>query len=96
MPQSTKGLEGAPSSAAPPPFRLDLSVDLALHAVPATTLLVDFIFFERRYSPREMKRDAPIMTFLMALWYGCWVEYCAKHNDGICKYHQLASILAQY
>ncbi|KZV75745.1 hypothetical protein PENSPDRAFT_34963 [Peniophora sp. CONT] len=86
MPQPSEGLEGAPSAAAPPPFRLDTSVDLSLHAVPAISLLLDFLVFERKFSPRAMKHHAPVITFLMGLWYGSWVEYCAKHNDGVFPY----------
>ncbi|VDC06007.1 unnamed protein product [Peniophora sp. CBMAI 1063] len=88
MPLSNEGIqvEGEPSSAAPVPFRLDLNVDLALHFMPAISLLLDFLLFERQYSPLEMKRHAPAMALLMAVWYGSWVEYCASHNNGTFPY----------
>jgi hypothetical protein len=78
--------EGEPSVDAPPPFRLDLKVDLALHALPAVALFLDYMFFERKFSRREMRLRAPLMALLMSVWYGAWVEYCATYNDGICKY----------
>jgi hypothetical protein len=76
--------EGEPSSAAPMPFRLDLQTDLSLHAAPAVALLFDFIIFERKFSQMEMTRTAPSLAVAMCVWYGCWVEYCATLNEGIC------------
>ncbi|KAI0035709.1 FAR-17a/AIG1-like protein [Vararia minispora EC-137] len=74
--------EGEPFSAAPIPFRLDLSVDLALHAVPALTLLLDFLLFDHKFSRIETTYVAPALAAIMAVWYGSWVEYCASHNNG--------------
>ncbi|TFY79997.1 hypothetical protein EWM64_g4020 [Hericium alpestre] len=41
------------SGAAAPPFHLRTDVDLALHALPSLALTLDFVLFERKYSPAE-------------------------------------------
>jgi hypothetical protein len=66
-------------------FRLPLSVDLCLHAVPALSSLASFILFERKYSKNEVLYGAPLMTVLVTTWYGCWVEYCGRLN-GVCEW----------
>ncbi|KAI0314269.1 FAR-17a/AIG1-like protein [Amylostereum chailletii] len=71
---------GAPSAVAPPPLLLPLSTDLALHAAPFLSLLLDFFVFDRKFSKSEMVRTAPAMAVAMAVWYGSWVEHCASYN----------------
>ncbi|KAI0065495.1 hypothetical protein BV25DRAFT_1821916 [Artomyces pyxidatus] len=80
VPVSLEPGAASSSSAAPEPFRLDLSIDLALHAVPAVVLLADFVLFEQRYTRRETTLNAPVLTGAMAVWYASWVEYCASNN----------------
>ena len=76
--------EPTSSSAVPKLMRLPLTVDLALHAVPGISLLLDFIFFEKKYGGKELNFGAPLITALAGLWYTTWVEYCASYN-GMCK-----------
>jgi hypothetical protein len=64
--------------------RIPLSIDLALHATPVLTLLVDFILLERKYSKKVASYGAPLVVALWTLWYSLWVEYCARFN-GSCK-----------
>jgi hypothetical protein len=73
-----------PSAAMIASMKLPLSVDLALHAAPGIVLLLDFFFFERRYTKRQVTRVAPLTAILFGLWYVSWVEYCANHN-GRCE-----------
>ncbi|KAH8117342.1 FAR-17a/AIG1-like protein [Phellopilus nigrolimitatus] len=74
--------EPSSSSAAPTPdfVRIPLSLDLALHAVPAAALLVDFFAFEDSYGVRAARHGATAMAFAFGVWYSVWVEYCASHN----------------
>lgn len=78
--------EGEPSSSSftPEPFRLRLSTDLALHAVPAISMFADFKLFEQKYGARDARLGAPLMALGAAVWYGCWVEWLATYN-GICE-----------
>lgn len=62
-------------------FRIPLSLDLSLHAVPAISLLIDFFAFERAYGPFEAGPGATIAASLFGLWYSIWVEYCAGYNE---------------
>ncbi|KAF4614547.1 hypothetical protein D9613_002984 [Agrocybe pediades] len=79
--------DSAPSSSsdAPAPFRIPLSMDLALHAVPCISLILDFSFFEKKYTKYEVKL-APIVAVVFSLWYTLWVEHCGKMNNGIFPY----------
>jgi len=65
--------------------RLPLSIDLALHASPSFVLLVDFLLFETKYSKR-MLANTPYIVSIFAIWYGSWVERCARGNNGIFPY----------
>lgn len=78
----------APTSSkeAPPPFRLPLSIDFALHAAPALSLLFDFLVFERHYTKKEMDYHVPTVVGLYAAFYGWWVEHCASMNNNICMF----------
>ena len=73
------------SKATPAEFRLPLSIDFALHAAPALSLLFDFLVLERHYTKKEMDYHVPITVGLYALFYGWWVEHCAARNGNICK-----------
>jgi len=68
------------SSAQAEVFRIPLSLDLALHAAPAVSLLLDFFAFERAYGRFEAGWGATIATSLFGIWYAVWVEYCAGYN----------------
>lgn len=61
-------------------MRIPLSVDLAMHAVPAITLTLDFFLFEKRYTRYQVTHIAPLAAILFGLWYVSWVEYCASYN----------------
>lgn len=67
-------------------FRIPLSIDLALHAVPCISLLIDFFFFEKKYNKQEVKVGAPTAAFVFSLWYTLWVEHCARMNNGNCTF----------
>lgn len=73
------------SSTVPPLIRIPLKMDLAMHAAPAISLLIDFVFFERKYGKREALYGATAVAAMAGLWYACWVEYCAQQN-GVCTY----------
>ncbi|TFK29832.1 hypothetical protein FA15DRAFT_663107 [Coprinopsis marcescibilis] len=87
-PRAGPGNPSTPSSSeiAPPPFRLPLSVDFPLHAVPAISLLVDFLAFEPKYRRKEVNIGVPLVVGLYACFYGAWVEHCAARNDGVFPY----------
>ncbi|KAF8201668.1 FAR-17a/AIG1-like protein [Pholiota molesta] len=74
------------SSTTPALFYLPLTVDLALHAVPAVSLMLDFFLFERKYDKREVQVIAPIAALTFAIWYGSWVEHCGSMNNGSFPY----------
>ncbi|KAJ3782263.1 FAR-17a/AIG1-like protein [Lentinula aff. detonsa] len=76
--------DGEPSSSseASQLVRIPLHLDLALHAVPAITLLADFLLFERKYSRAELLYGAPAVSILYTIFYAWWVERCASFNDG--------------
>lgn len=64
----------------PEMWRIPLSMDLSLHAVPLIAVALDFLVFERKYTERQQRVHAPILTALYAVWYGAWVEWCASYN----------------
>ncbi|KAH9842702.1 FAR-17a/AIG1-like protein [Rhodofomes roseus] len=72
--------ELVPSFSEPTIMRIPLRIDLALHAVPAISLLLDFFCFERRYSRGQAIYGGIIMTALACLSYAPWIEHCAKVN----------------
>lgn len=78
---------GAPSSSseAPAPFYLPLSIDLALHAAPTISLVVDFFAFESKYTEKEVRIAVPTIMAAYTLFYSSWVEFCASKNHGICE-----------
>ena len=78
--------EWGASSEAPDLIRIPLSLDLSLHAVPGTALILDFFLFEKKYPKSQARRGGAIVAIAASLWYSCWVEYCASYN-GICKSH---------
>lgn len=65
--------------------RIPLSTDLALHALPAITMIIDFFLFERRYPKSWVNRAAPLMCVAAGFGYSVWVEHCKSYN-GTCKY----------
>jgi len=71
---------------------IPLDTDLSLHAAPAVTLLVDFLLFEKKYTKKQVRIWAPLVTLLCGTGYSCWVEYCASYNK-ICKCLCFSSIV---
>lgn len=63
-------------------LRLPLTTDLALHASPLVTLLIDFFAFESKFSETHVRRVAPAVIVAFAVWYALFVEYCSTFNDG--------------
>ena len=76
--------EWGASSEAPDLIRIPLSLDLSLHAVPGTALILDFFLFEKKYPKSQARRGGAIVAIAASLWYSCWVEHCASYN-GVCK-----------
>ena len=76
--------DSANSAEIPPLVRIPLWIDLALHATPALSILVDFFLFESKYQWKDVQVGAPIATAAYALCYSLWVEHCGKIN-GVCK-----------
>jgi len=73
--------EQEPSSEAVPELlRIPLNVDLALHASPLISLLIDFFAFEKRYPAKHVKGVAPLVVLVSTIWYASWAEYCATFN----------------
>ena len=77
--------EPSSSGAAPKLSRIPVDMDVALHAVPAISLLLDFFLLERKYSRKTAVFGGFIVAAASGLWYAWWVEECAKYN-GICEY----------
>lgn len=78
--------ESEPSSSAEAPHlaRIPVKMDLALHAVPAISLLLDFFLFERKYTTKQATYGGFVVAAASGFWYAWWVEECAKYN-GICE-----------
>ncbi|KZT68198.1 hypothetical protein DAEQUDRAFT_751434 [Daedalea quercina L-15889] len=72
--------ELVPSFSEPTILRIPLKIDLALHAVPAISLLAEFFFVERKYSRGQAVYGGILMTALACSSYAPWIEYCAKSN----------------
>ena len=70
-----------PSSQLPDFIGIPLSMDMALHAAPALSLLFDFFVFEGSYDDFSTAFTA-MLAF--TVWYSTWVEYCGASN-GICE-----------
>lgn len=66
---------------------LPLPLDLALHASPLFTLLIDFFVFESKFSKTYVHRVAPAAVVVFTVWYASFVEYCATFN-GFCECHR--------
>jgi len=77
--------EPSSSSAAPQFTRIPVEMDIALHAVPAISLLLDFFLLERKYTTKQAVYGGFIVAATSGLWYAWWVEECAKYN-GIFPY----------
>ncbi|KAF5315751.1 hypothetical protein D9611_004596 [Ephemerocybe angulata] len=86
--------EGSSSSEAPAPFYLPLSIDLALHACPAISLVIDFFIFERKYTKTEVNVAVPAIVVAYAVFYGSWVEFCSSKNNGVFPYPFLTQSLS--
>ena len=73
------------SHTVPEPERLPLHTDLALHAAPAISLIIDFYALESKYPRFASRYGSIVVAAVLGTWYACWVEYCASHN-GMCAY----------
>ena len=83
-PKSQEGVDLAESPEAADDFvRVPMYLDLALHAVPGTVLLVDCFLFERKYPKKHARYGGALVAIIAGAWYAWWVEHCAAHN-GIC------------
>ncbi|KAI0709429.1 FAR-17a/AIG1-like protein [Earliella scabrosa] len=80
LPEDPNATEPTSSSAVPEPQRLPLHTDLALHAVPAISLIIDFYTLERKYSKNVSRYGSLLLAAIVGTWYACWVEYCASYN----------------
>ncbi|KAG8722751.1 hypothetical protein FRC08_010361 [Ceratobasidium sp. 394] len=78
--ETTGPAEPSSSPAAPKFYRIPLEMDLALHAAPAISLILDFYLLERKYTARQLKHTAPLLAALTAVSYSLWAEYCASIN----------------
>lgn len=65
-------------------IRLPISMDIALHALPAIAMAAEFFIFEKKYSAKAEKYGAPTMAAVYGIGYALWVEYCASFN-GRCE-----------
>lgn len=74
-----------PSYTGPSVIRIPLKIDLALHASPAISLLLDLFAFEAPYTQKEATIGATVSAVLFGVWYASWVEYCALENKN-CAY----------
>ena len=83
-PKSAEDLDMHSSGATDDLIRIPLSLDLALHAVPGTVLLLDFFLFERKYSKKHARYGGALVAVAAGSWYSWWAEYCAEYN-GACK-----------
>ncbi len=86
LPPSSPG-ETEPSSSpeASDLVRIPFALDLAMHALPGTALLLDFFLFEEKYPKSYARYGGAVVAITAATWYACWVEYCASHN-GLCGF----------
>ncbi|KAF8557264.1 hypothetical protein OG21DRAFT_345094 [Imleria badia] len=66
--------------AAPEFLSLPLPIDLALHASPLFTLLIDFFVFESKFSKTYVHKAAPAVIMVFSVWYASFVEYSATSN----------------
>ena len=86
-PQDASELNPAVSSEASDDLlRVPLYLDLALHAVPGSVLLLDFFLFERKYPKTYARYGGAAVAVIAGGWYSWWVEYCASYNKGLCEY----------
>ncbi|OBZ75844.1 hypothetical protein A0H81_04141 [Grifola frondosa] len=75
-----KEREPSSSSTVPELQRIPLAMDLALHATPAVSLIIDFLAFETKYSRKVSRYGATILAVLAGGSYAYWTEHCAAFN----------------
>ncbi|KAG1803625.1 FAR-17a/AIG1-like protein [Suillus plorans] len=79
--RSLPGLsEPSSSSTLPSLARIPFNIDFSLHLAPVITLLVDFIFFEKKYTKKQAQIGSPLVVLACGTWYSWWVEHCASYN----------------
>jgi hypothetical protein len=88
---TSKPAEPSSSPEAPQFYRIPLSMDIALHLVPAVSLLLDFFILERKYSAQQLKTQASLLAIAAGVSYATWAEYCASKN-GACEYSSLLKV----
>jgi len=72
--------ETASSSDVPFVNPIPRTLDLALHASPALTLVIDFLVFESKYPWPQAMRRGTVLAAIFGLWYALWAEWCAAGN----------------
>ncbi|KAG1875032.1 FAR-17a/AIG1-like protein [Suillus tomentosus] len=72
--------EPSSSSTLPSLARIPFNIDFSLHLAPVITLLVDFIFFEKKYTKKQAQIGSPLVVLACGAWYSWWVEHCASYN----------------
>jgi hypothetical protein len=72
--------EPSSSSTLPELARIPFNIDFSLHLAPVITLLADFIFFEKKYTKKQVQIGSPLVVLACGTWYASWVEYCASYN----------------
>ncbi|KAG0705903.1 FAR-17a/AIG1-like protein [Suillus ampliporus] len=75
------GSEPSSSQTVPNLTWVPLDIDLSLHLAPFVTLLADFVFFEKKYTRKQVQIGAPLVVLVCGTGYACWVEYCASYNN---------------
>ncbi|KAF8909216.1 FAR-17a/AIG1-like protein [Mucidula mucida] len=81
LPKASEDItEPTSSSEVPDLFRIPLSVDLGLHALPGLALVLDFMLFEKKYSRKTMSSYALPLATLVTVLYTSWEEYCSSIN----------------
>ncbi|KIY49446.1 hypothetical protein FISHEDRAFT_65426 [Fistulina hepatica ATCC 64428] len=80
IPAGSTDFSSSPDEALMSLVWIPLPIDLALHAIPAIALAIDFFVLERKYSPRAAKFGAPLALAPFAFGYISWVEHCAANN----------------
>ncbi|KAL7409267.1 FAR-17a/AIG1-like protein [Mrakia frigida] len=79
-------VEGEVQPEEPNLFRIPLSMDLALHAVPAVILLLEFFGWEKAYRGWRGSWGAAAVAAFAAVAYGTWSERCGARNNGLFPY----------
>ncbi|KIY68120.1 hypothetical protein CYLTODRAFT_421881 [Cylindrobasidium torrendii FP15055 ss-10] len=80
MPNNMAASATEPSSMDAAPFRIPLNIDLGLHALPGTALVIDFFLFEDKYTAKTVREYALLVAVGATIAYTSWEEYCSSIN----------------